>query len=98
MVGDLFDAGHFSRALSARVELDGENTFSSTLPAPYHVNHPTLHCGRIASHDSARKVETKNKAKNVTLNWILEDESKVEVFDACMGCNSAAKSPPRLSK
>ncbi|XP_031548654.1 double-stranded RNA-specific adenosine deaminase-like [Actinia tenebrosa] len=98
VVGDLFDAGHLSRALSARVERDGENTFSTKLPAPYHVNHPTLHCGRIASHDSSRKVETKNKAKNVTLNWILEDESKVEVFDACLGCNPAVKSPPRLSK
>lgn len=98
MVGDLFDAGHLSRALSARVERDGETTVSSKLPAPYRVNHPTLHCGRIASHDSSRKVETKNKAKNVTLNWVMEDDSKVEVFDACLGCSSSAKSPPRLSK
>lgn len=99
VVGDLFDAGHLKRAVCARVEREGDNKFSELLPSLYHVNHPKIHCGRIASHDSARKVETKHKSKTVCLNWGAGDEDQAEVFDACLGKSASASKPPsRLSK
>ena len=100
VVGDLFDSGHLARAVCARVERQGESNLSGQLPGTYHVNHPRIHCGRIASHDAARKVETKHKSKNVTLNWMSGDEeAQAEVFEACLGRSSFTNKPPsRLSK
>ncbi|KAK3731140.1 hypothetical protein QZH41_018340, partial [Actinostola sp. cb2023] len=97
VVGDLYDAGHLARAVCARVEREGDTKLSALLPSLYHVNHPKIHCGRIASHDSARQVETKHKSKNVSLNWSIGDEDRAEVIDACLG-RSSSKPPSRLSK
>ena len=47
ILGKLFHPGHLSRAVSMRVELDNDNSFSNQLPSSYHVNHPKLEPGYL---------------------------------------------------
>lgn len=47
ILGKLFHPGHLSRAVSMRVELDNDNSFSNQLPSSYHVNHPKLEPGHL---------------------------------------------------
>ena len=47
ILGKLFHPGHLSRAVSMRVELDNDNSFSNQLPCSYHVNHPKLEPGHL---------------------------------------------------
>lgn len=47
ILGRLFHPGHLSRAVSMRVELDNDNSFSNQLPSSYHVNHPKLEPGHL---------------------------------------------------
>lgn len=49
VLGKLFHPGHLSRAVSMRVELDNDNSFSNQLPGSYHVNHPKLEAGHLVS-------------------------------------------------
>ena len=49
VLGKLFHPGHLSRAVSMRVELDNDNSFSNQLPGSYHVNHPKLEAGHLVN-------------------------------------------------
>jgi len=49
VLGKLFHLGHLSRAVSMRVELDNDNSFSNQLPGSYHVNHPKLEAGHLVN-------------------------------------------------
>ncbi|XP_032233012.2 double-stranded RNA-specific adenosine deaminase [Nematostella vectensis] len=98
VVGNLFEASHLTRAVSARIEREAVKPLSSRLPSPYRVNLPKIQCGRLAPVDSPRDVETKSKTKNLTLNWCLGDEKRAEVLDACLGRDPNNRVPSRLSK
>lgn len=99
ILGKLFHPGHLSRAVSMRVELDNDNSFSNQLPSSYHVNHPKLEPGHLVQKESPREVETKCKTKTLSLNWAACQDTSVEVYDGCLGmsANKMAK-PSRLSR
>lgn len=52
ILGKLYDPAHLSRAVSMRVELDNDNSFSNQLPDSFHVNHPQLERGSLVEQVS----------------------------------------------
>ncbi|XP_063173313.1 double-stranded RNA-specific adenosine deaminase [Candoia aspera] len=78
-LGYLYSQGHLTRAICCRMSRDG-NTFETTLPAPYFVNHPEV--GRVSVYDSARQT---GKTKESSINWCLPDNTSVEVLDGTKG-------------
>lgn len=99
ILGKLFHSGHLSRAVSMRVELDNDNSFSKQLPGSFHVNHPKLEPGSLVKQEPCREIETKCKTNVLSLNWCAGQDTSVEIFDACLGTspNKLAK-PSRISR
>lgn len=99
ILGKLFHPGHLSRAVSMRVELDNDNSFSNQLPSSYHVNHPKLEPGYLVQQEGPREIETKCKTKMLSLNWAAGEDTSVEVYDGCLGiAASKMAKPSRISR